>query len=255
MSVATEPWRAKRRIVEQEDRPARPACACAEEEDAITTDQPARPLDPDEERLLARIRDDDLDAFEDFFARYRGPVFATAYAVMGDRHAAEEVLQDTFAKAHEWRRRLRPDTSPLPWLHRVALNFCYSRLGRRRPPWEPISEAVARLVRDGGAGPADSAEREELRSIVRQGIAALPPKHRGVIVLFYLHGRSINETAEILGIRPGTVKSRLHFGLRSLRARLEGDRRFGGAYRPAPGGATQAVGNVVRAISDAEGAP
>jgi RNA polymerase sigma-70 factor (ECF subfamily) len=206
-------------------------CA-AQQEAAITSDQPARPLDPAEEQLLVRIRADDLDAFEAFFARYRGPVFATAYAVLGDRHAAEEVLQDTFAKAYEWRRRLHPDASPLPWLHRVALNFSYTRIGRRRP-WEPISEAVARLVRDRETGPADRAEREELRSIVRDGIASLPPKHRSVIVLFYLHGRSINETAEILGIRPGTVKSRLHFGLRALRARLEDDRRFGGAYEPA----------------------
>ncbi len=158
-------------------------------------------------------------------------MYATAYAVLGDRQAAEEVLQDTFAKAYEWRRRLRLDTSPLPWLHRVALNFSYTRLGRRRP-WEPITEAMARLVRDRDAGPAANAEREELRTIVREGIAALPAKHRGVIVLFYLHGRSIAETAEILGIAPGTVKSRLHFGLRSLRARLEDDRRFGGAYEP-----------------------
>jgi RNA polymerase sigma-70 factor (ECF subfamily) len=212
----------------------------ARQEASITSDQAARQLDPDEEALLRRIRADDLDAFEAFFTRYRGPVFATAYAVLGDRHAAEEVLQDTFAKAYEWRRRLHPDASPLPWLHRVALNFSYTRVGRRRLPWEPISDAVARLVRDRETGPADSAEREELRAIVRDGIAALPPKHRGVIVLFYLHGRSINETAEILGIRPGTVKSRLHFGLRSLRARLEDDRRFGGAYEPA-GTAASAV--------------
>lgn len=221
------------------------SCARAFPQEAvITTSQPIRQLDPAEEALLCRIRFDDLDAFEAFFARYRGPVYATAYAVLGDRHAAEEVLQDTFAKAYEWRRRLHPDASPLPWLHRVALNFCYSRLGRRRLPWEPISEAVARLVRDREVGPADSAERAELRSIVRDGIAALPPKHRGVIVLFYLHGRSVNETAEILGIRPGTVKSRLHFGLRSLRARLEDDRRFGGAYEPsraAPAGAAVAA--------------
>jgi RNA polymerase sigma-70 factor (ECF subfamily) len=203
----------------------------------ITTSQPARPFDPAEEALLRRIRSDDLDAFEAFFTRYRGPVYATAYAVLGDRQAAEEVLQDTFAKAYEWRRRLHPDTSPLPWLHRVALNFSYSRFGRRRLPWEPISEAVERLVRDREVGPADSAERAELRAIVRDGIAALPPKHRGVIVLYYLHGCSINETAEILGIRPGTVKSRLHFGLRSLRGRLEDDRRFGGAYEPSRAGA------------------
>jgi len=203
------------------------------ETEAIS-DQAAHQLDPDESALLRRIREDDLDGFEAFFVRYRGPVFATAYAILGDRGAAEEVLQDTFAKAYEWRRRLHPDTSPLPWLHRVALNFSYTRLGRRRLPWEPISEAVARLVHDREVGPAASAEREELRAIVRDGIAALPPKHRGAIVLFYLHGRSINETAEILQIRPGTVKSRLHFGLRTLRAKLEDDRRFGGAYEPAP---------------------
>jgi len=73
------------------------------------------------------------------------------------------------------------------------------------------------------------------REIVRDGIAALPAKHQAVIVLFYLRGRSITETAEILGIPAGTVKSRLHFGLRSLRGRLEEDRRFGGAYRPLAG--------------------
>ncbi len=123
----------------------------------------------------------------------------------------------------------------------MALNFSYTRIGRRRHAWEPISEAVARLVRDRETGPADSAERAELRAIVRDGIQALPPKHRGVIVLFYLHGRSINETAEILGIRPGTVKSRLHFGLRSLRAHLEDDRRFGGAYDAAGTPATVAI--------------
>lgn len=212
-------------------RRASPARAFPQEA-VITSSEPVRQLDPEEEALLRRIRFDDIDAFEAFFTRYRGQVYATAYAVLGDRHAAEEVLQDTFAKAYEWRRRLHPDASPLPWLHRVALNFSYSRLGRRRLPWEPISEALARLVRDREVGPADSAERAELRAIVRDGIAALPPKHRGVIVLFYLHGRSINETAEILGIRPGTVKSRLHFGLRSLRVRLEDDRRFGGAYQP-----------------------
>ena len=70
---------------------------------------------------------------------------------------------------------------------------------------------------------------------MRDGIAELPAKHQAVIVLFYLRSRSITETADILGIPAGTVKSRLHFGLRSLRGRLEEDRRFGGAY-PTPVG-------------------
>jgi RNA polymerase sigma-70 factor (ECF subfamily) len=82
--------------------------------------------------------------------------------------------------------------------------------------------------------PPEHAERAELREIVRAGVAALPPKHQSVVVLYYLHELSIAETAEYLGIRPGTVKSRLHYALRSLRARLEEDRRFGGAYAGAP---------------------
>lgn len=198
------------------------------------TDDAGRRPDPEEAELLGRIRKDDLDAFGAFFERYRGPIFATAYALLGERQAAEEVLQDTFAKAYEWRRRLHPDASPLPWLHRVALNFCYTRLARRRAPWEPITEAMAHFLFDHAAEPADRAELAELREIVRDGIAALPAKHQAVIVLFYLRGRSISETADILGVPAGTVKSRLHFGLRSLRGRLEQDRRFGGAYGPLP---------------------
>ena len=202
----------------------------------MTTDQPdgaGRRPDAAESALLRRIGEDDLDAFEAFFERYRGPIFATAYALLGERQAAEEVLQDTFAKAYQWRRRLHPDASPSPWLHRVALNFCYTRLSRRRLPWEPITEVMAHILFDHAAQPADRAELAELREIVRDGIASLPAKHQAVIGLFYLQGRSITETAEILGIPAGTVKSRLHFGLRSLRERLEEDRRFGGAYEPA----------------------
>src|SRR5215212_3887831 len=119
--------------------------------------------------LLRRVQADDLDAFEEFFARYRSSIYRTAYGLTGDRQAAEEVLQDTFARAYQRRHTLHSDVSPLPWLHRVSLNLCYSRL-------------------------------------------------------------SLQETAEVLGIQLGTVKSRLHYALRNLRVHLERDRRFGGAY-------------------------
>jgi RNA polymerase sigma-70 factor (ECF subfamily) len=181
--------------------------------------------------LVRRMQADDLDAFEMFFERYRTPVYRTAYGLTGDRHAAEEILQDTFARAWQRRMTLHVDVSPLPWLHRVALNLCYSRLGRRRLPSEPIGDAVIAEVRDGAVEPAERAERQELRRIVRDGVAALPPKHQSVVVLYYLHGLSLQETASLLGLRLGTVKSRLHYALRTLRAELEGDRRFGGAYR------------------------
>ena len=169
---------------------------------------------------------DDLDAFEAFFMRHRSVIFRTAYGLTGDRHAAEEVLQDTFARAYRHRASLRPDVSPVPWLHRVAMNLCYSRLDRRRIDARPIDEATATVAADRSVEPAERAEKAELQLIVRQGIAALPEKQRSVVVLYYLQGLSLQETAATLDIALGTVKSRLHYALRSLRDQLEGDRRF-----------------------------
>jgi RNA polymerase sigma-70 factor, ECF subfamily len=184
---------------------------------------------PDDE-LIRRLQAGDLDAFEALFARYRTPIYRTAYGMTGDPHVAEEVLQDTFARAYQRRATLRTDVSPIGWLHKVALNLCYSRFDRRRLKADPIDESIAGLVRDRAGEPAEVIERMELRDIVRDGIAALPVKHRSVVVLYYLHGLSLQETSKLLDVRLGTVKSRLHYALRSLRLHLEGDRRFGGAY-------------------------
>jgi RNA polymerase sigma-70 factor (ECF subfamily) len=182
--------------------------------------------------LLRRVQADDLDAFEEFFARYRNPIYRTAYGLTGDRQAAEEILQDTFARAYRHRHTFHTGVSPLPWLHRVSLNLCYSRLSRRRLDATPIDEAAEHTVPDDRPLPAERAEQSELRQIVREGIAALPEKHQSVVVLYYLHRLSLQETAQVLGIQLGTVKSRLHYALRSLRVQLEHDRRFGGAYLP-----------------------
>ena len=176
---------------------------------------------------------DELDAFEAFFVRYRSPIYRTAYGLTGDVHAAEEILQDTFARAYQRRATLRTDVSPLPWLHKVALNLCYSRLSRRRPAQEPIIDQEAQALPDDSIAPSERAEQAELRQIVRDGVAALPMKHQAVVVLYYLYGMSLQETAALLNVRLGTVKSRLHYALRSLRTQLEGDNRFSGAYQPA----------------------
>jgi RNA polymerase sigma-70 factor (ECF subfamily) len=184
----------------------------------------------------------EVEAFEEFFTRYSTPIFRTAYGLTGDRQLAEEILQDTFARAYEHRASLRREVSPLPWLQRVALNICYTRLRPRRLRWEPISHAVVALLRDGSDEPTEHVERSELREIVRAGIAALPPKQQRVVALYYLHELSIDETAEQLGIRPGTVKSRLHYALRALRGHLEDDQRFGGAYPRAVGEDAEASG-------------
>ena len=184
--------------------------------------------------LLRRVQADDLDAFEEFFARYRNPIYRTAYGLTGDRQAAEEILQDTFARAYRHRHTFHDGVSPLPWLHRVSLNLCYSRLSRRRLDATPIDETAEHTVPDDRPLPAERAEQSELRQIVREGIAGLTAKHQAVVILYYLEGRSLQETADALDLPLGTVKSRIHHALRDLRVRLNEDRRFGGAWGEAP---------------------
>lgn len=182
-------------------------------ETAATTDR----------ELVRLMQADDLDAFEAFFARHRGLIQRTAFALTGDTQAAEEVLQDTFIRAYRHRATLRTDVSPVPWLYRVALNLCYSRLSRRRLSLEPISDATSEL-RDHALEPLELVEREELRRSIRRGVAALPEKHQLVIVLYYLQGLSLQETAETLGIALGTAKSRIHYALHALRDHLSAER-------------------------------
>src|SRR5829696_7238619 len=168
------------------------------------TSSPRARYDPPDADLIRRMADDDdLDAFAALFERYRVPVYRAALALTGDPGASEEVLMDTFGRAYTHRRRLRS---------------------------EPVTEIVAERLVDAAAQPDARAEWTELRQIVREGIAALSVKHQAVVILYYLEGRSLQETADALELPLGTVKSRIHHALRDLRVRLSADRRFGGAW-------------------------
>jgi RNA polymerase sigma-70 factor, ECF subfamily len=182
------------------------------------------PTQPD--GLIERMQADDLHAFEEFFNTYKRPVYTTALAITRDPFLAEEVLQDCFVKAYRVRDRLQPDRSPLPWLQRVAINLCYSRFSRRKALAEPITSIISNLVVDLGQRPDQIVESREILEVLQRGIDSLPPKQQTAVILYYLHGYSLAEAAEIAECNVGTMKSRLHYALKSLRARLPVERRL-----------------------------
>ncbi|MBW3612913.1 MAG: RNA polymerase sigma factor [Chloroflexi bacterium] len=188
-----------------------------------TAQVPVEAQQPDD--LVERMQGDDLDAFEEFFNTYKRPIFATALAITRDQFVAEEVLQDCFVKAYRVRERLDPGRSPLPWLQRVAINMCYSRVTRRGATVEPITNLITNLVVDLAARPDQVVESREVLEVLQRGIDALPPKQQTAIILYYLHGYSLAESAEIAECNVGTMKSRLHYALKALRARLPVERR------------------------------
>ena len=178
------------------------------------------------DRLVERLQSGDLDAFEEFFHSYKRPVYATALAITRDPFLAEEVLQDCFVKAYRVKERLDRARSPLPWLQRVTINLCYSRISRRRAIAEPITTLITNLVADLGQRPDQVAESREVLEVLQRGIDSLPPKQQTAIILYYLHGYSLAESAEIADCNIGTMKSRLHYALRALRVRLPVERRL-----------------------------
>jgi RNA polymerase sigma-70 factor, ECF subfamily len=182
------------------------------------------PTQPDD--LIGRMQADDLHAFEEFFNTYKRPVYTTALAITRDPFLAEEVLQDCFVKAYRVRDRLQPDRSPLPWLQRVAINLCYSRFSRRKALAEPITSIISNLVVDLGQRPDQVVESREILEVLQRGIDSLPPKQQTAVILYYLHGYSLAEAAEIAECNVGTMKSRLHYALKALRARLPVERRL-----------------------------
>lgn len=184
--------------------------------------------------LVERMKSGDLAAFEEFFNTYKRPVYTTALAITRDPFTAEEILQDVFVKAYHVRDRLRSDCSTLPWLQRVAINMCYSRVKRKGALAEPITALISNLVVDLGQRPDEVVESREVLEVLQRGIDALPPKQQAAIILYYLHGYSLAEAAEIVDCNVGTMKSRLHYALKALRARLPVERRQpSGALRPA----------------------
>jgi RNA polymerase sigma-70 factor (ECF subfamily) len=174
--------------------------------------------------LIAQMQGGDPDAFEEFFNTYRRPVYMTALAITRDPFLAEEILQDCFVKAYRARHRLRTDCSPLPWLQRVTTNLCYSRIARRRAIMEPLTALISNVA-DLTSRPDQVVEAREIMEVVQRGIDALPPKQQAAIVLYYLHGYSLAEAAEIAACNVGTMKSRLHYALKALRRRLPEERR------------------------------
>jgi RNA polymerase sigma-70 factor (ECF subfamily) len=142
-----------------------------------------------------------------------------AYAMRltgGDRARAEDVVQETLVRA--WRNldRLDERAAPVrPWLFTVAQRIAIdAHRARRARPAEVGDEMLAVI-------PAlDELEPMLDRVVVSDALGSLSREHRAVIVETYYRGRSVAEAAEVLGIPPGTVKSRCYYALRALKLAL-----------------------------------
>lgn len=150
---------------------------------------------------------------EEWVARHQPVVYRAARLILRDGPAAEDVAQETFVRAFRAAGR-RPVGDPAPWLYRIAVNLALNRLRSRRRE----EAALARLEPGGAVDPEDAAVAGTTRSEVAEALGRLPDRLRVPVVLRYYLDLPEREIAAVLGIRPGTTKSRLHQARRLLAA-------------------------------------
>ena len=174
--------------------------------------------------LATRHRYGDSRAFEEVYERYGGMIFNLALRMTGDVEEAADLCQETFLKIHRHLGGFRGRSALRTWVYCVAVNCCRSRFrrqkNRRQHMMEPSPEGLEDLP-DPRRGPEERTISRDTRDRVAAALEQLPPIYREVVLLRDLEGLTYREISRVLGVRLGTVRSRLARGRDRLRELLE----------------------------------
>jgi len=165
--------------------------------------------------LVLRCQAEDETAFAELVERYQPRLRYYLRKMLRDGHAAEDALQEVWLDVFRGIGRLLDAGAFRAWLYRIARARALRRFRQRQPVTQPLDEDIVEDESDETPFTAEDVER------VHAGLDVLGPDHREVLVLRYIETMSYEEIAGVLGCRVGTVRSRLHYAKRALRAILE----------------------------------
>lgn len=173
--------------------------------------------------LITRAAQGDTDAYDQIVRQHQEAVFRLAYVLLGDAQDAQDVAQDTFIRAYRELHRF-DTTRPLrPWLLQIAKNLARNRrraAGRYLAALQRAFMHTPRSDHTAASAESDVDQRWEVQALW-DAIRQLPEPDQDVITLRYMLDLSTQETADVLGVAPGTVKSRLSRALKRLRGVVE----------------------------------
>jgi RNA polymerase sigma factor (sigma-70 family) len=171
------------------------------------------------ELLAMRCRRGDRMALEELIRTWERPLLYFIRRLVHDEADAWDVLQKTWVKVLSGISSLDDPRSLAPWLYRVARNTAFSHARSLELPHESLSDYPDASAADLVRGCVEFEDTEQ----VHRGLLSLSLAHREVLTLFFLEDLSVEEVAAILGVPPGTVKSRLHYAKQALRKVIEGE--------------------------------
>ena len=162
-------------------------------------------------QLLLRIADEDREAFRLLVGRHGDRIFRFALSLTRSPHLAEEVLQETMMAVWKGAKRFKGRSKVTTWLLGIAKNQAHNLL-RREERGRRLPEAADRVP--------DPSSEAEMSVQVERAVDALPEAQREVLHLVFYENLTVRETAELLGVPEGTVKSRMHHARKRLAEEL-----------------------------------
>jgi RNA polymerase sigma-70 factor (ECF subfamily) len=190
-------------------------------------ERPAVLIDATDRASLARAAAGDPDAFRVLVDRHSRYVFSVAYRLTGSVEDAEDVVQNTFLKAHRQLNRFEARADVKTWLHRITVNASIDLIRSRRH--REVGHDPADL--EAGSDRADSLDRvpgperlvmsAEIRDRLKEGLTLLTPSERAAFTLRHVEGLSIREVAAAMGLKTEAAKNSIFRAVRKMRAALE----------------------------------
>ena len=176
-----------------------------------------------EDKLVARCRSGDVDAFALVYSQYERQVYRYAYHLLGHRDDADDIKQETFMKAFQAISGFRSEASLQTWLLKICGNLCRDRI----KSWEHRKvQYDARLEHDSISGdafaedPRHIVERSQMTESVFRALKGMPAAQREIIVLHEIEDLSYEEIANVLGCSRTSVKLRIFRARRCLKERV-----------------------------------
>jgi RNA polymerase sigma-70 factor (ECF subfamily) len=189
----------------------------------------ATPAASDDAELAARAVARDASAFRAIMQRHNRRLYRIARGILRDNTEAEDAVQDAYVSAFTNLASYRGESTLATWLSRIVMNEALERLRRRRPTVDLAAlESVrseAEIIQFPLSTPSDDPERtmaqRQILQLVEQATDNLPEVLRLVFVTRVIEGMSVEETSELLSIKPETVKTRLHRARQLVRDQLD----------------------------------
>ena len=169
------------------------------------------------ESVIQAARRGDQSALRDLYESTKNYAWFIAKRYVQNERDAEDVLQESYITAFLHLENFEDGKPFKPWLHKIITNKCIDYIRQKKVVLVPVDEVADLTADDEDTIPSEWLERAERRRDVIRIVDALPPGQRMAVTLFYFENLSLAETAEIMGVAAGTVKSHLAYGRKRIK--------------------------------------